>query len=287
MKNLNLTLKPWSDYELLDSGNNRKLERYGEYVLIRPETQAIWDPGSPELWANADAEFKFTGEKGGKWLNNRLPGEWQLAWHEAKFSLRLTAFKHTGVFPEQAANWEWLSEKLKNLKEPQVLNLFGYTGAASIVAALHGARVTHVDASKQSNTWAKDNAALSGIKEGSIRYILDDALAFTEREVRRGSKYAGIILDPPAFGRGASGEVWRIEEHLSKLLEALRKIFSDEPGAFFLLNGYAAGYSPQSFVQAVESVFPKKLSGEFGELNIPESHSSRVIPSGVYVRFMR
>jgi 23S rRNA (cytosine1962-C5)-methyltransferase len=170
------------------------------------------------------------------------------------------------------------------------LNLFGYTGIASIVAAKAGARVTHVDASRQSNTWAKENAHLSGIPEGSVRYLLDDALAFAGREVRRGAAYDGIVLDPPAFGRGANGEVWRIEEHILKLLDALKAILSKKPGAFFLLNGYAAGYAPQSFLQAMESCFPeikKGAAGEFGELRIRETDSDRCVPSGIYVRFVR
>lgn len=306
MQSLDLTSNAWPDYELLDSGHNRKLERYGQFTLIRPETQAIWNPSRPELWGKADAEFKFAGEKGGKWLGKKLPEEYVLAWQSARFSLRLTSFKHTGVFPEQAANWEWLSAKLKvlsersesngqhlkhlqqleQLKHPQVLNLFGYTGIASIVAGQSGARVTHVDASRQSNTWAKENAKLSGISEGVIRYILEDALKFAEREVRRGSFYDGIILDPPAFGRGPEGEIWRIEEHLPKLLSALEKVMSPNPGSFFLLNGYAAGYSPTSFLQAVQSIFSEK-NLEYGELSIQESASSRLLPSGIYVRFIR
>ena len=313
MKNLNLTISPWSDYELLDSGNNRKLERFGKFILIRPETQAIWESRRPELWKKADAEFVRSGEKG-EWRSGakKLPESWELAWHDITFSVRLTLFKHTGVFPEQAANWEWLREKVHALDKPNVLNLFGYTGIATAVAAKHGAKVTHVDASKQSNTWAKENAERSGVPAGAVRFLLDDALKFVEREVRRGAVYDGIILDPPAFGRGAKGEVWHIEEHLPKLLASLEKIFSKKSGAFFLLNGYAAGYSPQSFLQAIEGVFPEKISaglpsvafpafaaeaaalaeeaakeGEFGELHIPESNSKRVIPAGIYVRFVR
>ncbi len=287
-KHSDLTASGWSDYELLDSGDNRKLERYGKVILIRPETQAIWASRRPELWKTAQAEFVRVGEKGEWKAAKRLLDSWDLSWHDAKFSVRPTSFKHTGVFPEQSSNWEWLKEKIHALEKPNVLNLFGYTGIASVVAAKHGANVTHVDASKQSNAWAKENAELSGVTAGSIRFLLDDALKFVEREVRRGVMYDGIILDPPAFGRGAKGEVWHIEEDLPKLLFALAKIFSKKPGSFFLLNGYAAGYSPQSFLQSIESVFPEKVSeGEFGELRIPESGSKRVIPAGIYVRFVR
>ena len=337
MKNSDLTAAPWRGYELLDSGNSRKLERYGDYILIRPETQALWEPARPELWKKADAEFLWTDGKG-SWRKKNMPDTWQLAWEDIRCTIRLTSFKHTGIFPEQAPNWEWIHERVGKLNAPKVLNLFGYTGIASIVAAKNGGAsmpqrsfssrslanasevmnddegvlgeyseeelkkpqphsqdwsrkgtlaacsVTHVDASKQSNAWAKENAALSGVNEGGVRYITDDALKFVEREARRGAIYDGIILDPPAFGRGAKGEVWRIEESLAPLLRALAKIFAQKPGAFFLLNGYAAGYSPQSFLQAVESFFPQP-NGEFGELNIQESKSERLVPSGIYVRF--
>ena len=285
MENKNLIVKSWLDYEVLDSGNNRKLERWGKYVLIRPETQAIWEPHHPERWSDAAAEFKFIGAKG-VWQNNGVPESWELAWHDARFSVRLGSFKHLGVFPEQAANWSWIEGCIKNLKKPKVLNLFGYTGIASIVAAQAGAEVTHVDASKQSNAWAKENAKLSGLAAGAVRFLEDDALKFVMREVRRGAEYDGIILDPPAFGRGPANEIWRIEEHLPRLLKEIEKIFSKKPGAFFLLNGYAAGYSSTSFRQVATDVFPGE-KGEFGELQIAESNSDRVIPSGIYVRFVR
>jgi len=285
MENKNLITKPWPDYEILDSGSDRKLERWGNHVLIRPETQAIWEPRHPELWRDAHAEFRFVGAKG-VWKNEGVPESWELAWHDARFSARLGSFKHLGVFPEQAINWEWAENCVKKLHQPKVLNLFGYTGVASIVAAKAGAEVTHVDASKQSNVWAKENAELSGLPAGAIRFLEDDALKFVLREVRRGAEYDGIILDPPSFGRGPANEVWRIEEHLPHLLKEIEKIFSKKPGSFFLLNGYAAGYSPTSFLQTVTEIFPD-ARGEFGELQIAEANSGRVIPSGIYVRFAR
>lgn len=285
MENRNLTIKPWSDYEILDSGNNRKLERWGKYILIRPETQAIWGLQHPELWRRAHAEFKFVGAKG-VWEKDGMPELWELAWRNARFLARLGSFKHLGVFPEQAANWEWLEARVKNLKKPKILNLFGYTGIASIVTAKAGAAVTQVDASKQSNAWAKENAELSGVPAGAIRFLDDDASKFVQREVRRRVEYDGIILDPPVFGRGPANEVWRIEEHLPSLLGEVQKIFSKKSGAFFLLNGYAAGYSPTSFLQMAARVF-SDMKGEFGELQISESNSGRVIPSGIYVRFVR
>ncbi|MEK7566122.1 MAG: class I SAM-dependent methyltransferase [Patescibacteria group bacterium] len=293
MNNINLTAHPWRDYELIDSGDNRKLERYGSYIVIRPETQAIWKPARPKDWKRANAEFSWIEGKG-VWQKKNIPQSWELSWEDIRFIARLTSFKHTGVFPEQVVNWQWLRERVDALKQPKVLNLFGYTGIASIAAAKGKAQVTHVDASKQSNAWAKENARLSGISagisEGSIRYILEDALKFSEREARRGASYDGIILDPPAFGRGPKGEVWKIEESIPRLLTAIKSILSSKPGSFFLLNGYAAGYSPQSFLQAVESFFSEKKGdkkGEYGELRIQEAGSERCVPAGIYVRFTR
>jgi len=289
MKNIDLTAAPFPDYELLDSGGNRKLERFAGHLVIRPETQAVWRPHDLSYWKNAEAEFRWSEGKGA-WRGKKIPEPWEMKWNDARFLLRLTSFKHTGVFPEQASNWEWMGERIAHLRgrsggaETRVLNLFGYTGAASVIAALRGAQVTHVDASKQSNAWARENAGRSGAAEG-IRYITDDAFKFAEREVRRGASYEGIIVDPPAFGRGAKGEVWRIEEQLLPLLEILKKLITPKPGSFFILNGYAAGYSPRSFAQAAESAFGKIENGEFGELAIAEKDSGRVVPSGIYVRF--
>jgi 23S rRNA (cytosine1962-C5)-methyltransferase len=285
MKEKDITVRPWKDYELIDSGDNRKLERYGEYVVIRPETQALWKPTRPDEWRRANAEFVWADGKG-SWRKKFIKEPWEFSWEDARCMLRLTAFKHTGVFPEQAANWAWIKEHAEALERPKVLNLFGYTGVASIVAAKAGAQVTHLDASKQSNIWAKENATLSEVPPDGVRYLLDDAIKFVEREARRGAEYEGIILDPPAFGRGPNNEVWRIEEDLPKLLAGLTKIFSKKPKSFFLLNGYAAGYAPQSFLQAIDSVFPK-ANAEFGELRIQESNAERCVPSGIYVRFMR
>ncbi len=281
-----LTTLPWSDYELLDSGENMKLERFGDIIVARPETQALWKKQRPELWESAHAVFAFRDKKGAWDVRKPVPEAWELSWHDTRFSAELTGFKHTGVFPEQAPNWTWTKEQLTKLVQPKVLNLFGYTGIASVVAAQAGALVTHVDASKQSLDWAHANARLSNVGEDKVRWMLDDALAFVKREARRGVLYDGIILDPPAFGRGAKGEVWKIEENLPELLETLKQILSSKPGAFFLVNGYAAGYAPRSFAQAIESTFGE-TNGECGELFIKESASERVIPAGIYVRFVR
>jgi 23S rRNA (cytosine1962-C5)-methyltransferase len=291
MQRKDLTTEGWKDYELLDSGNGMKLERYGEVLISRPETQAIWKPLRPELWKKAQATFEWAEGKSEWKKNSDVPESWPLAWHDIKFSARLTSFKHTGIFPEQAANWEWLEKVIKDVRgltsdTPKVLNLFGYTGIASVAAAYAGAIVTHIDASKQSLDWAHDNARLSGIPEGNIKYLFEDAVAYVKREARRGNKYDGIILDPPAFGRGAKGEVWKIEEQLQELVETTKALLSDKSGSFYLLNGYAAGYSAQSFAQLVESVFGD-VNSNFGDLNIKESNSDRVIPAGIYASFIR
>ena len=303
-----LRTEPSAGYELLDSGENMKLERFGEVVVARPETQALWAKMRPELWKNAHATFAF-GAKSSWDVRKELPEPWLVPHGAMTLSARLTSFKHTGIFPEQAPNWVWTQERIRTLKDarreaPRVLNLFGYTGAASVSAALaaktakggspddlhsksfQGAHVTHVDSSKQSLDWARKNAELSHVPSDAIRWIPDDALAFAKREARRGAKYDGIILDPPAFGRGVKAQVWRIEEDLPKLLAMLKELLEERPGSFFLLNGYAAGYASRSFTQAVESTFGK-IDGESGELLIKETSTDRVIPAGIYVRFTR
>ena len=280
-----LVTSGWQDYELLDSGDGQKLERFGEVITARPETQALWTKQKPELWKQAHAVFEFA-EKKGEWKAKKsVPESWPMKRGPLTFAARLSGFKHTGVFPEQEPNWVWVKDRVKALGTPEVLNLFGYTGIATLAAAHPGAQVTHVDASKQSLDWAHDNARLSGISEDSIRYIFDDALAFAKREVRRGSKYEGIILDPPAFGRGAKGEVWKIEDQLPELIEATKALLSEKSGSFYLLNGYAAGYAAASFAQLVESVFGDK-NIRFGDLNIKESQSDRIISTGIYTSFI-
>lgn len=273
-------------YELLDSGDHMKLERFGAYTLSRPDTQAIWKKRTPLRWEKADAEFVFNGGKGAWTIKTKVEENWDVKFEKLAFISKLGNFKHTGIFPEQEPNWAWSAERIAALQKPEVLNLFGYTGAATVVAAAAGASVTHVDSSKSSLAWCKENMARSQVPEESVRFILEDARGFCKREARRGAKYHGIILDPPAFGRGAKDEVWKIEEDLIPLLETLKEILSEEKGAFFLLNGYAAGYSPLSFKQLVESVFPDSHP-EFGELRLKETDSDRSIPEGIYVRFTR
>ena len=295
MKNNNLVATSCGDYELLDSGDTMKLERFGAVVVARPETQALWGKQHPELWERAHATFVFKDKKGSWQIHKPVPESWVVVRKGLPLIARLTSFKHTGIFPEQAPNWEWIASRIKDfvspnsngdLRSPHILNLFGYTGGATIAAARAGAFVTHVDASKQSLDWAHENARLSEIPLDRIRWILDDALAFVKREVRRGASYDGIILDPPAFGRGPKGEVWKIEEDFPALLASLKEILSEKPGSFFLVSGYAAGYAPRSFAQAVAGVFGP-VAGETGELSIKEVASDRVIPAGIYTRFVR
>lgn len=284
--NKNLITKNWEDFELLDSGDGKKLERYGKFRIIRPETQALWSPRDVKNWTHPDASFEWLGGRG-EWKTKKdFPASWELSWGKVKFTAKLSAFKHTGIFPEQEPNWVWIQNACEKLSHPEVLNLFGYTGIASIVAAQAGARVTHVDASKQSLSWMKENSVLSGLPADAVRYVFDDALKFAKREARRGAKYQGIILDPPAFGRGAKGEVWKIEEKLSELIQTMNELLSKEKGSFFILNGYAAGYSAQSFAQLVEQIFPD-VKSDFGELLVEESGGGRFIPSGIYTRFTR
>ncbi|OGG76459.1 hypothetical protein A2950_00620 [Candidatus Kaiserbacteria bacterium RIFCSPLOWO2_01_FULL_55_19] len=284
MKDRDLIATSCGDYELLDSGDNMKLERFGAVIVARPETQALWEKQRPELWESAHATFMFKDKKGSWHLHKPVPESWVVVRTGLPLIARLTSFKHTGIFPEQAPNWKWIAAHVR--PEMKVLNLFGYTGAATIAAARSGAFVTHVDASKQSLDWAHKNARLSDIPLDRIRWILDEVLAFAKREARRGAKYDGIILDPPAFGRGAKGEVWKIEEDFPVLLSSLKELLSEKSGSFFLVSGYAAGYAPRAFAQAVESIFGD-VAGEAGELSIKEVSSDRVVPAGIYARFVR
>ncbi|HUO56492.1 MAG TPA: class I SAM-dependent methyltransferase [Candidatus Paceibacterota bacterium] len=291
MNRKDAVIRSWEDYELLDSGDGMKLERYGSIILARPETQALWKKSKPEVWKEAHATFKWQEGKGSWIYSKEIPESWTLKWGDVTFAVRPTLFKHTGVFPEQAANWEWLSETIKSYRDvtsvkTNVLNLFGYTGIATLISVKAGAYVTHVDASKQSLDWVHENARLSGLPEESIRYICDDALGFAKREVRRGSHYEGIILDPPAFGRGPKGEVWKIEENLQELIEVTKELLTETLHSFYLLNGYAAGYGAVSFAQLIESFFGQ-VDGTYGDLNIQESHSDRVVTAGIYAHFLR
>lgn len=281
-----LAVEAEADYELLDTGEGEKLERYGEVTLVRPDPQALWPKRLTAEWGNADGIFD-TSER--RWrFKARVTQQWHIAFANLKFLIRPSAFKHTGLFPEQRANWEWIEKRIgavdrENREKISVLNLFGYTGGATLAAARSGAEVTHLDGSKAAIGWARENAALSGLAAAPIRWILDDARSFVRREIRRGRRYDGIILDPPAFGRGPKGEVWKIEDDFLQLLELCRQALSDDP-IFFLVNGYAAGYSAIAYANALSAFFPDAALSA-GELAIAESgDDGRLLPAGIFAR---
>ena len=279
----------WADYALLDSGGGRKLERYGPYRVVRPEPQCLWSPRLPASeWERADAVFDPTDEEdAGRWRFNGTPEQvWPLAWGEARFQGRFTAFRHLAFFPEQAANWAWLEARVRAAAgAPRVLNLFGYTGVASLVMAAAGAAVTHVDASKKAVGWARENAALSGLDDRPIRWITEDARKYVQREVRRGSQYEGIILDPPKYGRGPDGEVWRLFENLPEMTDLCVRLLS-ENAKFLVLNAYAERISGA----ALAGLLAEKLEGrggriEWGELALEEQRGDRAIGMSFFARW--
>lgn len=284
-----LTTNPEKKYELLDSGEGEKLERYGNFILSRPDPQALWPKKLlPEKWKNANANFSRESQNTGWKFKKDLPKKWEINFAGLKFLIKPTAFKHTGLFPEQSQNWKWLEEKISKAGRPvSVLNLFGYTGGATLAAAKAGAEVCHVDGSKAAITWAKENAKISGLESKPIRWILDDALAFVGREIKRGKFYDGIIMDPPAFGRGPEGEMWKIEENFLDLVSKCKQILSKEP-LFFLVNGYSSGYSALAYENNLSDLV-EKFGGvvESGELVIKESGAGRLLPCGIFGRWSR
>ena len=278
----------WADYALLDSGNGRKLERYGPYTVVRPEPQCLWTPRlSAEAWEAADAVFDPDGEEdAGRWRFREQPREsWPLEWEGMRFAGRFTNFRHLGFFPEQAANWGWLAERVRARSAPKVLNLFGYTGVASLVMAAHGAEVTHVDASKKAVAWARENAELAGLSDRPIRWIVEDARKYVQREVRRGSRYDGIILEPPKYGRGPTGEVWQLLQDLPELAGLCAQLLS-ENAAFLVLNAYAERISGA----ALSGLLAEKLSSrggtiDWGELALAEDDGDRQVGMSFYARW--
>ena len=286
----------WKDYALLDSGDGLKLERFGKYLFARPESQAMWKPSLTTEWKNADAVFVPTGEEsGGHWdFNKKVDENWILHYplptpqSEIAFKVMTTPGRHLGVFPEVAAHWDWYSDLIsKSNRELNVLNLFGYTGLATLVAASAGARVTHVDASKKSVSWARENQTLSKLTEKPIRWIVDDAVKYAQREVRRGVKYDGIILDPPKFGRGPKGEVWEVYKSLPNLLDLCRQCLSDDP-LFVVATVYAVRASAVHVAQATEDMM-KRFGGkiDMGELVTREQSAGRLLSQAVYARWER
>lgn len=280
----------WQDYQLLDTGDGMKLERWGETVLVRPDPQIIWPRQDPARWKQWDGWYHRSDTGGGRWEFRRtLPESWTLAYGDLTFKIRPTDFKHTGLFPEQAANWDWCAQTIRAARAAgrtvSVLNLFGYTGAASVACAAAGAEVCHVDASKGVVQWCRENAQLSGLADAPIRYITDDCLKFTARETRRGRRYDAIILDPPTYGRGTTGEVWRLEEHLWPLLLECRNLLSEQP-LFLLVNSYAAKLSPLALGNILTQLLPK-LGGKItvGELALPSQRDHVILPCGVFGRW--
>lgn len=276
---------PEKDYELLDSGDGEKLERFGDYVTARPDPQALWPKRIPAAWKKADAFFG--GEGKGEWrVPREIDDRWTAKIGGLSFWIRLSTFKHVGVFPEHEPSWKWMMDLIKGSKnKPKILNLFGYTGGASLAAAKAGAEVVHVDASKVAIKAARENAELSGLESKPIRWILEDAATFVEREKRRGNTYDGIILDPPAFGHGPTGEMWKIEEDLIPLMKNCAAILTENP-LFVLMNGYASGYSAFAYKQILESCMHTPGTIEMGELTIKESgENPRNLPAGIFARW--
>jgi 23S rRNA (cytosine1962-C5)-methyltransferase len=280
----------WQDYELIDSGDGKKLERFGSYRLVRPDAQAIWSPALPEReWKQADALFQRGGsseESAGEWLQQQaLPEQWQLQHAGLRFWARLTPFRHTGIFPEHSAHWEWMRQQLDKRERPEVLVLFGYTGLHTLVAAQAGARVCHVDASRPATRWAQANQELSGLQQCPVRWIVDDVVKFVQREIRRGSRYEMIIMDPPVFGRGPKGEIWRLHEALQPLVASCAEVLSEQP-AGVLINAYATNISPIT----LSNVLATALHGHpghtlAGELVLVETTTGRCLPEALYARW--
>ncbi|MBQ3012663.1 MAG: class I SAM-dependent methyltransferase [Clostridia bacterium] len=278
----------WQDYELLDASDGERLERWGKYILVRPDPQIIWKGAARHhAWKQADGVYRRSSSGGGGWVKHKMPETWDISYGDLKFRLKPMGFKHTGLFPEQATNWDWFSSLIKNANRPiKVLNLFAYTGGATVAAAKVGAQVVHVDASKGMVAMAKENAALSGLGDAPIRYIVDDCKKFIEREIRRGNKYDGIIMDPPSYGRGPNGEVWKLEDNIDELIGLASQVLSREP-LFFLINSYTTGLSPltMSYILdlKVRSVYGGKV--EAGEIGLRVSQTGSVLPCGASTRW--
>ncbi len=288
----------WRDYELVDAGAGERLERWGEFVLRRPDPQVLWPRHlDAKRWERADAVYHRSASGGGRWEFRRaLPERWTIRYETARgaalsFHVRPTGFKHTGLFPEQAVNWEWMMEAIAAARAAngggaRVLNLFAYTGGATVAATAAGATVCHVDSAKGMVAWAKENLALSGLAERPARFLVDDVMKFAEREKRRGNRYDAIVMDPPSFGRGTSGETWKIEKALLPLVEAARDILSEQP-LFFLINSYTTGLSPRVLENVLRATVGARFGGETrsGEVGLPIASSGLVLPCGIYARW--
>lgn len=278
----------WKDYELLDCGNGQRLERWGDFNLIRPDPQAIWEKTGHKAWSTAHGKYTRSSEGGGKWDKKALPESWTIEYGALKFGIKPMNFKHTGIFPEQAANWDFVQNIIKSRSQPvNVLNLFAYTGGATVACAKAGASVCHVDAAKGMVSWAKDNARLSGLSDAPIRYIVDDCKKFVEREIARGKRYDSIIMDPPSYGRGPSGEIWKFEDNIYDFVKLCSKLLSKNP-LFVIINSYTTGISPSVPIyilgRLINPIFGGKAEG--AELGIPVKSTGLYLPCGHTARWV-
>ncbi len=289
----------WKDYSIIDCSDGEKLERWGKYILLRPDPQVIWNiEKDKKLWNKLNGHYHRSKKGGGDWEFFDLPKQWQIHYDKLTFNLKPFSFKHTGLFPEQATNWDWFGNLIKTEKEKRikngdetpvkVLNLFAYTGGATLAAAVNGANVTHVDASKGMVTWAKENAVSSGLQDTPIRWLVDDCIKFVEREIRRGNKYDGIIMDPPSYGRGPKGEIWKIEENIHNFIKLCSTLLKDEP-LFFLVNSYTTGLAPSVLSYMINLEVTEKFGGkvESEEIGLPVEKCGLVLPCGASGRWSK
>lgn len=284
----------WKDYEVIDTCSGEKCERWGDYILVRPDPQVIWDTGHHNpAWKKKNGHYHRSNKGGGEWEFRNLPEEWSITYRDLTFNLKPFSFKHTGLFPEQAVNWDWCSEKIKKAtkekgRQLKVLNLFAYTGGATVSAAAAGAAVTHVDASKGMVTWAKENALSSGLSNAPIRWLVDDCVKFVEREIRRGNTYDGIIMDPPSYGRGPKGEIWKIEESIYPFIQLTTKLLSKD-SVFFLINSYTTGLQPAVLSYMINTAIVPQFGGrvESEEIGLPVTESGLVLPCGASGRWCK
>lgn len=273
----------WQDYEILDTSDGEKLERWGDYILVRPDPQVIWNtPRTDSRWKHPDARYSRSSSGGGQWSHHTLPERWQIHYGALTFYVKPMNFKHTGIFPEQANNWEFIDRKIRAAGRPvNVLNLFAYTGGATLAAAAAGASVCHVDAAKGMVSWARENARVSGLDQCPIRWIVDDCSRFVEREIRRGRRYDAVIMDPPSYGRGPSGEIWKLEKNLFAFVQLVSGVLTDNP-LFVIINSYTTGLAPSVTGYLLDSIVSKKYGGhtECDELGLPVSSSGLYLPCG-------
>ena len=277
----------WKDYQVIDTSSGEKLEKWGEYILLRPDPQVIWKtPKKNPMWKRINAHYHRSSKGGGEWEFFDLPDEWTISYRDLRFRLKPFSFKHTGLFPEQAVNWDWMSDRIKNAGRPvKALNLFAYTGGATLAMAAAGAAVTHVDASKGMVAWAKENAQASHLEDRPIRWLVDDCKKFVEREIRRGNHYDAILMDPPSYGRGPKGEIWKMEDSIYEFLELSAQLLSDRP-LFFVINSYTTGLAPAVLKYLLSTVLKDKGGAvQADEIGLPVRETSLVLPCGACGRW--